>query len=65
MIQHHVLALLCLVAAAISGVEALVQYQVGGLSAQFGLMIVLFAGSIWLYLRTSRIRREKMRQGKR
>jgi hypothetical protein len=56
---------LCLVAAAISGVEALVQYQVGGLSAQFGLMILLFAGSIWLYLRTSRIRREKMRQGKR
>jgi len=65
MIKHHLLALLLLVAAAISAIEALYQYQVGGLSVQFGLMLLVFVAAVFLYFRTSRIRREKMRDGKR
>lgn len=65
MIKHHLLALLLLVAAAISAIEALYQYQVGGLSVQFGLMLLVFVAAVFLYFRTSRIRREKMREGKR
>jgi hypothetical protein len=65
MIKHHLLALLLLVAAAISAIEALYQYQVGGLSVQFGLMLLVFVAAVFLYFRTSRIRRDKMREGKR
>lgn len=61
MIKYHVLALLFLVAAAISGVEAYVQFVLQGLTAPLAwLMLALCIASGILYIRTSKIRRKAL-----
>lgn len=61
MIKYHVLALLCLVAAALSGIEALVQFAATPekMSNPLGwLMLVVFAASMLLYLRVRKLRKK-------
>lgn len=59
MIQHHIMALLALAAAAISGMEAVYQFQFKGpKEPMFWLMLVVFAASIWLYLRARKKRKQ-------
>ncbi len=61
MIKYHVLALLFLVAAAISGVEAYVQFVLQGPKGPLAwLMLSLCIASGILYIRTSRIRRKAL-----
>ena len=61
MIKYHVLALLFLVAAAISGVEAYVQFVLQGPKGPLAwLMLSLCIASGILYIRTSRIRRKSL-----
>lgn len=68
MIKYHILALLCLVAAAISAIEFLAisienpEYMT---SFRFWLMIFVFAFSVMLYLRTRRFRKESFKNQQR
>ena len=67
MIKYHILALLCLVAAAISGIEflaiATLDHPNDYLShGRFWLMIGVFAFSIMLYIRVRRFRKEEMKE---
>ncbi len=72
MIKYHVLALLCLVAAAISAVEFLAismydaerQGNAYLSSGRFWLMIGVFGFSIVMYFRIKRMRKESLLQGK-
>jgi len=58
MIKYHILALLSLVAAAISGVEAYVQFMhPQGSNTQGYLMIGVMLLSGYMYIRTAKIRR--------
>ena len=71
MIKYHVLALLCLVAAAISAVEflaismhdAATQGNAYLSSGRFWLMIGVFGFSIVMYFRIKRMRKEAVLQG--
>ncbi len=71
MIKYHVLALLCLVAAAISAVEflAISMTQVEGSgssyleSGRFWLMIGVFGFSIMMYFRVRRLRKLELEKG--
>ena len=71
MIKYHVLALLCLVAAAISAVEFLAISMHDGAtqgnaylsSGRFWLMIGVFGFSIVMYFRIKRMRKEAVLQG--
>lgn len=66
MIKNHVLALLSLVAAAISGTESLLQFYATGIGSGSGwLMLVVFSASFYFYLRFKKARRDMMQQGKR
>ena len=65
MIKYHVLALLSLVAAAISAVEflaiSMVDNPTGYLSdIKFWLMVIVFGVSITLYFRVKRERKNKI-----
>jgi cell division protein FtsW (lipid II flippase) len=72
MIKYHVLALLCLVAAAISAVEflAISMYDAENQgnaylsSGRFWLMIGVFGFSVVMYFRIKRMRKELLLQGK-
>jgi hypothetical protein len=65
MIKNHVLALLSLVAAAISGTESLLQFYAKGIGSGSGwLMLVVFSAS-YFYVRFKKARRDMMQQGKR
>ena len=58
MIKYHILALLCLVAAAISGMEAFFQFTSAQGDTSLGwIMIGVLILSGYMYIRTSRIRR--------
>ncbi len=71
MIKYHVLALLCLVAAAISAVEflaismqdAATQGNAYLSSGRFWLMIGVFGFSIVMYFRIKRMRKEALLNG--
>ena len=67
MIKYHILALLCLVAAAISAIEFLaisIENPDYMSSFKFWLMILVFAFSVMLYLRTRRFRRASLNERK-
>jgi len=68
MIKYHILALLCLVAAAISAIEFLaisIEDRDYATSLKFWLMIFVFAVSIMLYIRTRRFRKESFKNQQR
>lgn len=66
MIKNHVLALLSLVAAAISGTESILQFYASGIRSGSGwLMLVVFGASFYFYVGFKKARREMMQQGKR
>ncbi len=66
MIKNHILALLSLVAAAISGTESILQFYATGIVSGPGwLMLFVFAASFYFYMRFKKARREMMQQGKR
>ena len=68
MIKYHILALLCLVAAAISAIEFLaisIEDRDYATSLKFWLMILVFAFSVMLYLRTRRFRKESFKNQQR
>ncbi len=66
MIKNHVLALLSLVAAAISGTESLLQFYATGVGSAAGwLMLAVFGASFYFYVGFKKARREMMQQGKR
>lgn len=68
MIKYHILALLCLVAAAISAIEFLaisIENPEYITSFNFWLMILVFAFSVMLYLRTRRFRKESFKNQQR
>lgn len=66
MIKNHILTLLSLVAAAISGTESLLQFYATGISSGPGwLMLLVFGGSFYFYVRFKKARRDMMQQGKR
>lgn len=68
MIQYHVMSLLCLAVAAITAIEALARFlgtpsapNTQGWANPLGwLMVLAFAGSIWLYFRVRKIRKTKL-----
>lgn len=67
MIKYHVLALLSLVAAAISGIEFLAIYWEHPkdyiLMGKFWLMLILFGSSIAMYFRIRRFRKKALEGG--
>jgi hypothetical protein len=66
MIKNHILALLSLVAAAISGTESILQFYATGIDSGPGwLMLFVFVASFYFYMRFKKARREMMQQGKR
>ncbi len=66
MIKNHILALLSLVAAAISGTESILQFYATGIGSGSGwLMLLVFVASFYFYIRFKKVRREMMQQGKR
>ncbi|GDX49260.1 hypothetical protein LBMAG26_01190 [Bacteroidota bacterium] len=66
MIKNHILALLSLVAAAISGTESILQFCATGIGSGSGwLMLLVFVASFYFYIRFKKVRREMMQQGKR
>ncbi len=66
MIKNHILALLSLVAAAISGTESILQFYATGIGSGSGwLMLLVFVASFYFYMRFKKARREMMQQGKR
>jgi hypothetical protein len=66
MIKNHILALLSLVAAAISGTESILQFYATGIGSGSGwLMLCVFIASFYFYIRFKKVRREMMQQGKR
>ena len=66
MIKNHVLALLSLVAAAISGTESLMQFYFKGAgSGAAWLMLGVFGASFYFYVRFKKARRELMQEGNR
>lgn len=68
MIKYHILALLCLVAAAISAIEFLaisIENPEYITAFNFWLMILVFAFSVMLYLRTRRFRKESFKNQQR
>jgi len=68
MIKYHILALLYLVAAAISAIEFLaisIEDRDYATSLKFWLMIFVFAVSIMLYIRTRRFRKESFKNQQR
>lgn len=66
MIKNHILALLSLVAAAISGTESILQFYATGIGSGSGwLMLSVFVASFYFYMRFKKARREMMQQGKR
>mgnify|MGYP003349551406 FL=1 len=66
MIKNHILALLSLVAAAISGTESILQFYTTGIASGPGwLMLCVFLGSFYFYVQFKKVRREMMQQGKR
>ena len=66
MIKNHILALLSLVAAAISGTESILQFYATGIGSGSGwLLLFVFAASFYFYMRFKKARREMMQQGKR
>lgn len=66
MIKNHILALLSLVAAAISGTESILQFYYTGIGSGSGwLMLFVFVASFYFYMRFKKARREMMQQGKR
>jgi len=66
MIKNHILALLSLVAAAISGTESILQFYAIGIGSGAGwLMLFVFVASFYFYMRFKKARREMMQQGKR
>lgn len=72
MILNHILALLSLVAAAISGTEAIVQFTISTsnnqawyTSGKAWLMLGVFLFSSYFYIRFKKARRAMMQQGKR
>ena len=61
MIQYHVMALLCLVAAGVAGIEALFRFTMTpeGFSNPLGwLMTALTAGAFLLYFRVRKLRKK-------
>ena len=66
MFKNHILALLSLVAAAISGTESIYKFYETGIGSGSGwLMLLVFVASFYFYIRFKKVRREMMQQGKR
>ncbi len=69
MIKYHILGLLTLVAAAISGIEILAIYYEAPTTylflGKFWLMLILFGSSIAMYFRMRRFRKSALQEGKR
>ena len=64
--EGGILALLSLVAAAISGTESILQFYATGIVSGAGwLMLFVFVASFYFYMRFKKARREMMQQGKR